>query len=138
MSARARLLLASFTASYTERGRTLATNPAAVVFIVGDRRIALSEASAQYALYNMIVYAQARGIGSCLRGAGQIFLPRQVDLAGHGLVKGSIELWARHLFETVQLDGQQGFSRFNLWWKQKGRIDKNRNLWYHIDVSKCI
>jgi len=36
-----------------ERGRTLGSIPAAVVFIVGDRRIALSEASAQYALYNM-------------------------------------------------------------------------------------
>jgi NAD-dependent dihydropyrimidine dehydrogenase PreA subunit/nitroreductase len=59
-----------------ERGRTLTSNPAAVVFIVGDRRIALSEASAQYALYNMILYAQARGMGSCLRGAGQIFLDR--------------------------------------------------------------
>jgi hypothetical protein len=29
------------------------------------------------------------------------------------------ELWARHLFETVQANGQKGFSRFNLWWKQK-------------------
>jgi nitroreductase/NAD-dependent dihydropyrimidine dehydrogenase PreA subunit len=59
-----------------ERGRNLATYPAAAVFIVGDRRVALSEASAQYALYNMILYAQAKGIGSCLRGAGQIFLDR--------------------------------------------------------------
>lgn len=59
-----------------ERGYTLSSNPAAVVFIVGDKRIALSEASAQYALYNMIFYAQAKGIGSCLRGTGQIFLDR--------------------------------------------------------------
>lgn len=61
--------------SSTSNG-TLVSNPAAVVFIVGDRRIALSEASAQYALYNMILYAQAKGIGGCLRGAGQIFLDR--------------------------------------------------------------
>lgn len=47
--------------------------------------------------------------------------PRQVEIAGIGLLKGLIELWARHLFETVQVDGQRGFSRFNLWWKQKGR-----------------
>jgi GNAT superfamily N-acetyltransferase len=45
--------------------------------------------------------------------------PRQVELAGRGLVKGLVELWARHLFETVQPNGQLGFSRFNLWWKQK-------------------
>jgi len=59
-----------------ERGRTLLSNPAAVVFIVGDRRVALSDASAQYALYNMMLYAQAKGIGTCLRGSGQIFLDR--------------------------------------------------------------
>jgi len=30
-----------------------------------------------------------------------------------------IELWARHLFETIRPNSQPGFSRFNLWWKQK-------------------
>jgi nitroreductase/NAD-dependent dihydropyrimidine dehydrogenase PreA subunit len=50
--------------------------PPAIVFIVGDKRIALSEASAQYALYNMILYAQAKGIGSCLWGSAQTFLDR--------------------------------------------------------------
>ncbi len=47
--------------------------------------------------------------------------PRQVEVAGQGLVQGLIELWARHLFETVQASGQKGFSRFNLWWEQKGQ-----------------
>ena len=51
-------------------------HPAAMVFIVGDKRIPLSEASAQYALCNMIFYAQAKGIGSCLWGNGPIFLDR--------------------------------------------------------------
>jgi nitroreductase/Pyruvate/2-oxoacid:ferredoxin oxidoreductase delta subunit len=59
-----------------ERGRTFDTPPAAMVFIVGDRRIGLSEASAQYALYNMILYAQAKGIGSRLKGTGPIMLDR--------------------------------------------------------------
>ena len=45
--------------------------------------------------------------------------PRQVEIAGRGLANGLVELWARHLFETVQADGQEGFSRFDLWWKQK-------------------
>ena len=45
--------------------------------------------------------------------------PRRVEVAGRGLAAGLAELWARHLFETVQADGQQGFSRFNLWWKQE-------------------
>jgi hypothetical protein len=55
--------------------------------------------------------------------------PRQVDVAGVGLVNGLIELWARHVFETVQADGQKGFSRFNLWWKQKGQSIKVIGEW---------
>lgn len=47
--------------------------------------------------------------------------PRQVEIAGHGLVAGLIELWARYLHETVQADGREGFSRFNLWWKQESK-----------------
>ncbi len=45
--------------------------------------------------------------------------PRQVEVVGQGLAAGLTELWARHLLETVRVDGQRGFSRFNLWWKQK-------------------
>lgn len=58
------------------RGRTFEVAPAAVVFVVGDRRILLSEASAQYALYNMILYAQAKGIGSRIKAAGPLVLDR--------------------------------------------------------------
>jgi nitroreductase len=36
----------------------------------------MSEASAQYALYNMILYAQARGIGSRINAGGPITLDR--------------------------------------------------------------
>ena len=45
--------------------------------------------------------------------------PRQVELSGRGLAKGLAELWARHLYETVRANGGQGFSRFNLWWKER-------------------
>ena len=48
--------------------------PAAMVFIVGDRRIAFSEASAQAALDHMMFYAEVKGIGSCLWGAGEMAL----------------------------------------------------------------
>lgn len=51
-------------------------NPAAMVFIIGDQRIHLSEPSAHYALYNMILYAKVKGIGTCLWGAGKIALDR--------------------------------------------------------------
>jgi nitroreductase len=59
-----------------ERGHALLSPPAAFVFIVGDRRVPLSEVSAQCALSNMIFYAQANGIGSCLWGNGQLLCDR--------------------------------------------------------------
>lgn len=45
--------------------------------------------------------------------------PRQVQVSGRGLVAGLLSLWMRHLSEAVALNGQRGFSRFNLWWKQE-------------------
>ena len=47
--------------------------------------------------------------------------PPSVDVSGRGLAEGLIQLWARHLFESVQVDGRSGFSRFHLWWKQRQR-----------------
>lgn len=42
--------------------------------------------------------------------------PPSVDVRGRGLTSGLVELWARHLFETVRPGGAQGFSRFHLRW----------------------
>ena len=50
--------------------------------------------------------------------------PRRVEAAGQGLTAGLVELWARHLFETVRADGARGFSRFNLWWMPESRSVK--------------
>lgn len=43
-----------------------------------------------------------------------------VDARGQGFVRGLMELWARHLFETVRADGSKGFSRFHLSWQRGG------------------
>jgi hypothetical protein len=43
--------------------------------------------------------------------------PPSVDVSGRGLVKGLMELWARHLFETVRPGGNKGFSRFHIRWE---------------------
>ena len=59
-----------------EQGRAFETLPAALVLVVGDRRVLLSEASAQYALYNVILYAQTKGIGSRINAAGPLALDR--------------------------------------------------------------
>ena len=55
--------------------------------------------------------------------------PRQVEVDGRGLAAGLVELWARHLFETVRVDGQQGFSRFDLWWVQAGKSIQVTGAW---------
>jgi hypothetical protein len=60
--------------------------------------VALSGDSAQYVLYNMILYAQAKGIGSRLKGTGQIFLDRSraarrhLGLRRHEHILGTLEL----------------------------------------------
>ncbi len=56
-----------------EEGRVFSHAPA-IVFVVGYKWIAHSEASAHYALYNMILYAQAKGIGSTISGGGKLAL----------------------------------------------------------------
>ena len=45
------------------RGRGLRSRPAALVCVVGDRRVPLSLESAQYALYTMTLCAQVTGVG---------------------------------------------------------------------------
>ena len=79
-------------------GEALEQPPAAMVFVVGDRRVLLSEASAQYALYNIILYALTNGIGSRINAAGQVVfdrnrkIRRQLGLERQEHVLGAVEL----------------------------------------------
>jgi nitroreductase/NAD-dependent dihydropyrimidine dehydrogenase PreA subunit len=95
-----------------ERGRSYETRPAAVVFVVGDRRIPLSEASAHYALYTMILYAQARGVGSRIKSAGPMSLDRssaarkRLGLQRREHILGTLELgWPAVRF-TNKVEGK--------------------------------
>jgi NAD-dependent dihydropyrimidine dehydrogenase PreA subunit/nitroreductase len=62
--------------SVLARGRNFRTFPAAMVFLAGDPRTALSRESAQCALVNMFYCAQATGVAGCLFGPGRIVLDR--------------------------------------------------------------
>jgi nitroreductase len=81
-----------------EQGRCFETLPAAIVFIVGDHRILLAKESAQYALYNVILYAQAKGIGSRINAAGSISLDKSraarrcLGLHRHEHILATVEL----------------------------------------------
>jgi ferredoxin len=71
-----------------DRQRVFSHAPA-MVFVVGHKWIAHSEASAHYALYNMILYAQAKGVASAISGGGKLALGS--NKAAHkmlGLEKG--------------------------------------------------
>jgi len=79
-------------------GRSIHEDTAAIVFVVGDARVPLSIDSAQHALSNVIYYAQAQGIGSCLWGNGRIFLNgnravrKKLGLRKHEKILGSLLL----------------------------------------------
>ena len=47
------------------RGQVIKNNTPALMLLLGDTRIPLSESSAQYYMANMILYAQLIGLGSC-------------------------------------------------------------------------
>jgi nitroreductase/NAD-dependent dihydropyrimidine dehydrogenase PreA subunit len=69
-------------------GRPFTVAPA-LIFIVGDASIAHAEASAQYALYNMVLYAQSKGLGSTISGGSRLLLnPSQAARRLLGLGKG--------------------------------------------------
>jgi NAD-dependent dihydropyrimidine dehydrogenase PreA subunit/nitroreductase len=62
--------------SVLARGQNFRSFPAAMLFVTGDRRTALSRESAQCALANMYYTAQALEVASCLFGPGRIVLDR--------------------------------------------------------------
>lgn len=58
------------------RGRNFHTFPSAIMMVIGDAKITLSEASAQLSLYNMSLYAQSTGLGCCFFGPAKVLLNR--------------------------------------------------------------
>ena len=59
-----------------EHGHAFHSLPTAFVLIIGSKKGPLSEASAQYALANMMYYAQVNGVGTCLWANGPIFIDK--------------------------------------------------------------
>jgi nitroreductase/NAD-dependent dihydropyrimidine dehydrogenase PreA subunit len=84
--------------SALEKGRAFRSPPVALVFVVGDKRIPLSEASAQYVLYNMNLYAQVKGVGSRNLVGNQMILNRsqavrkRLGLEKHERIFGTLGL----------------------------------------------
>jgi nitroreductase/NAD-dependent dihydropyrimidine dehydrogenase PreA subunit len=93
--------------------------PAAIVFVVGDRRIPLSVDSAQYALANMTFYAQVKGIASCLWGNGPIFMGRspaarrQLGLCQHDRIFGALFLGYPNVKFRNKVEGRKMMIQWN-------------------------
>jgi hypothetical protein len=63
-------------ASVLQRGSAFSSTPVAFIMVVGNKHVALGEASAQYALANMMYTAQVMGIGVCLWGNASLVLDK--------------------------------------------------------------
>jgi formate hydrogenlyase subunit 6/NADH:ubiquinone oxidoreductase subunit I len=79
-------------------GTSMPTLPSVMVLVVGDRRVVLSEISAHYAIYTMILYAQSLGIGSRINASGSLNLDRsrairsRLNLAPHENILAMVEM----------------------------------------------
>jgi nitroreductase len=84
--------------SVLARGQNFRSFPAAMLFVTGDRRTALSLESAQCALANMYYTAQVLGVASCLFGPGRVVLDRsravrhRLGLGRHERILGALLL----------------------------------------------
>jgi NAD-dependent dihydropyrimidine dehydrogenase PreA subunit/nitroreductase len=68
-----------------ELGTTFDSPPAAIIFVIGNTKTLQAAESAQFAVYNMMLFAQAKGLGSCYLAAGQVVFssnPRVRNLLG--------------------------------------------------------
>ena len=100
------------------RGHYFRGAPAAFVLIIGLRKIPLSEASAQYALANLMYYAQVKGIGSYLCGNGQLFLDKNRSFRNHlGLQRGESILGALFLgYPAIKFSNKVNGKRLPVQW----------------------
>ncbi len=53
-----------------ELGTTFDSLPAAIIFVIGKKKTLMAAESAQFAVYNMMLFGQAKQLGSCYLAAG--------------------------------------------------------------------
>jgi nitroreductase/NAD-dependent dihydropyrimidine dehydrogenase PreA subunit len=67
-------------AAILKRKRNLKTMPSAIIMIIADKRVPLSLESAQYALYNIDLYSQTKGLGCRNLVGNQMFLNKSKSI----------------------------------------------------------
>lgn len=86
-------------------------NAPALIILTADKRISHTELSAQYSLYNMALYSQTLGIGSCISGARKSILSRNkkakklLNLQAHKDIQGILFLGYSDINFTNKVEG---------------------------------
>lgn len=86
-------------------------NAPALIILVADKRIPHTELSSQYSLYNMALYSQTLGLGSCISGAGKNILSRNkkvkklLNLPEHKDIQGILFLGYRNVNFKNKVEG---------------------------------
>jgi nitroreductase/NAD-dependent dihydropyrimidine dehydrogenase PreA subunit len=111
------------------RGYTL-HKPPAIVVVAGEKWVAHSEASAQFCLYNMMLYAQSKGLGCCLWGGGKLLLDRnRVARQRLGMTKGEHILGMVVLgYPAVQFANKVEGKTLPIRWNGEGRRSGGRGI----------
>jgi nitroreductase len=101
-----------------KQGHAFHSLPTAFILIVGDRKVPLSEASAQYALANMMYYAQVKGVGTCLWANGPLFIDKHREARRLlGINRSERIFGAMYLgYPSVRFSNKVGGKSFALQW----------------------
>ncbi len=101
-----------------KRKRGLKTKPAAVIMIIGNKKMPLSLESAQYALYNIDLYAQTKGIGCRNLVGNQLILngnkqfKKSIGLTHYEKIYGTLALG----YPAVRFKNKVTGKRINIQW----------------------
>jgi len=107
-----------------KRGSGFASSPAALVCIVGDKRVPLSLESAQYALHNMALFAQVQGLGCRNLVGNQMIFNRSLDIRRRIGLKPHERIFAVAAFghPSVSFKNKVLGKKQNVQWNSKSNV----------------
>lgn len=108
-----------------KRGSIFQSAPALII-LTADKRISHTELSSQYSLYNMALYSQTLGIGSCISGAGKSILSRNkiakklLNLQVHKEIQGILFLGYSDVSFKNKVEGIRPKIQWNSYDSERG------------------
>jgi len=101
-----------------QSGHAFRSMPTAFILVVGDKKVPLSEASAQYALANMMYFAQVKGVGTCLWANGPMFVDKDQKMRQQlGICKNERIFGAMYLgLPAIRFKNKVGGKNLSMQW----------------------